>query len=40
MFLLRGPVFKNSHFVDEIYFNFLKTGPRSIFKGNTKFGPQ
>ena len=33
MFLLRGPVFKNSHSVAEIYFIFLKTGPRSIFKG-------
>ena len=31
--LLRGLIFKNSHFVADIYFIFIKTCPRSNFKG-------
>ena len=31
MSLLRAPIFKNSHFLAEMY--FLKTRPRSNFKG-------
>ena len=33
MSLLIVPIFKNSHVVVEIYFIFLKTRPRSNFKG-------
>ena len=33
MSLLRAPILKNSHFLAEIYFIFLKTHPRSNFKG-------
>ena len=29
---LRAPIFENSHFVDEVYFIFIKTSPRSNFK--------
>ena len=32
MSLLTDPIFKNSHFLAEIYFIFLKTHPRSNFK--------
>ena len=31
--LLRAPIFKNSHFVAEIYFIFPRTRPRLNFKG-------
>ena len=33
MSLLRAPFFKNSHLLAKIYFIFLKTRPRSNFKG-------
>ena len=48
MFLLRAPIFKNSHFLAEVYFIFLKTTrPNQRLKldqtsktFNTKLGPQ
>ena len=33
IFLLRTPIFKNSHFVGENYFIFLEARRRSNFKG-------
>ena len=41
MSILKAPIFKNRHLVAESYFIFLKTTPKSNFKGfDTNIRPQ